>query len=83
MTKSSDDIIILSDEEDDIKIESIITPKRPTTTKPINNSRPIQPKTSPKRRAPILVLTEPKSISYGIDIGGIISIDDLEYLLIP
>jgi hypothetical protein len=71
MTKSSDDIIILSDEEDDIKIESVVTPKR---TKPPNNSRPIRATntsstSSLKSRTPILVLTEPKSLSYGIERG--------------
>ena len=70
MTESSDDIIILSDEEDDIKIESVITPKR---SKPSNNSRPIRANTSSnislKPRTPILVLTEPKSLSYGIERG--------------
>jgi hypothetical protein len=68
MTKSSDDIIILSDEEDDIKIESVIIPER---IKPVNNPPPPPPPppSSTKRRAPILVLTEPKSISYGIERG--------------
>jgi hypothetical protein len=74
MNKSSDDIIILSDEEDDIKIESVITPKR---SKSLNNSRPIRANTNtsstlslkPRTRTPILVLTEPKSLSYGIQRG--------------
>jgi hypothetical protein len=70
MAESSDDIIILSDEEDDIKIESVVSPKRP---KPLNNSRPIRVNTSStsslKRRTPILILTEPKSLSYGIERG--------------
>jgi len=70
MTESSNDIIVLSDEEDDIKIESVITPK---CSKSVNKSSPIRPNatsaSSTKRRAPILVLTEPKSISYGIERG--------------
>jgi hypothetical protein len=70
MTESSDDIIILSDEEDDIKIESVTSSKR---TKPINNPRPIRANSSStstlKRRTAILVLTEPKSLSYGIERG--------------
>ena len=70
MTKSCDDVIILSDDEDDIKIESVVSPKRP---KPVNNSRPIRANTtspaSSKRGAPILVLTEPKSLTYGIERG--------------
>jgi hypothetical protein len=70
MIKSSDDIIILSDDEDEIKIESVVSPKR---SKPLNNSHPVRVNTSSttaiKRRAPILVLTEPKSLSYGIERG--------------
>lgn len=69
MTESSDDVIILSDEED-VKVESIVRPKQ---SKPINKSRPIQkttyPKLSSKDRAPTLILTEPKSLSYGIERG--------------
>jgi hypothetical protein len=69
MTESSDDIIILSD-EDDVKIESVSSAKR---TKPINNPRPTRvnpPSTSCiNRRSAILVLTEPKSLSYGIERG--------------
>ncbi|CAF2474397.1 unnamed protein product [Rotaria sp. Silwood2] len=70
MTESSNDLIVLSDEEEDIKIESVISPKR---AKPINKPRPVQTNTSSKSpikpHAPILVLTEPKSISYGIERG--------------
>lgn len=68
----TDDIIILSDEDDDIKIESTISSKR---TKPIPNRHPIganppsAPSSSPKRRAAILILTEPKSLTYGIERG--------------
>ncbi|CAF0912892.1 unnamed protein product [Rotaria sp. Silwood1] len=70
MTESSNDIIVLSDEEEEIKIESVISPKR---SKPINKPRPVETNTPPKlpikRHTPILVLTEPKSISYGIERG--------------
>jgi len=70
MTESSDDIIILSDEEDDIKIESVKSVKLP---KPIRNPRPNRVNssstTSLKNRTAILVLTEPKSLSYGIERG--------------
>lgn len=70
MTESSDDIIVLSDEEEDIKIESIASSRR---AKPIDKPRPIRTNTSTKaptkQRAPILILTEPKSISYGIERG--------------
>ena len=66
MAKSSEDVIVLSD-DDEVKIESVITPKR---TRATNSSRPSATSTtSAKRRAPILVLTEPKSISYGIERG--------------
>ena len=87
MNPSSEDIIVLSDddeqEEDEIRVESVITPKRATLkcTK-TTNSEP---------RAPLLVLTEPKSISFGIergyklkDIHGLKrlpSSDDLMYLV--
>lgn len=71
MSKSSDDIIILSD-EDDIQIESVVIPKRSKTS---NNPPPAscRTKTSPiltkRTRTPILVLTEPKSLTYGIERG--------------
>ena len=59
MTGTSDEIIILSDDdEDEIKIEPISS-----------TSRPIRPNPSPKRRTPILILTEPKSLTYGIERG--------------
>ncbi|CAF1041606.1 unnamed protein product [Rotaria sordida] len=70
MSDTSNDIIVLSDEEEDIKIESVISPKR---SKSIDKPRPVPINTSSKspikRHAPILVLTEPKSISYGIQRG--------------
>lgn len=80
----TDDIIILSDEDDDIKIEPIISPKR---SQLVHNPHPIfksgppstssssslllatPPPSAAKPRAAILVLTEPKSISYGIERG--------------
>ncbi|CAF1689645.1 unnamed protein product, partial [Adineta ricciae] len=70
MTESSDDIIILSD--DDVQIEREIKPKQ---TKLISNktapahSTNSTTNTAAKRRAPILILTEPKSIRYGIERG--------------
>ena len=64
----SNDVIILSD--DDIKVESVISPQKP---KIVTNSRQVQATTSSKLpdkiRLPILILTEPKSISYGIERG--------------
>lgn len=70
MTESSDDIIVLSD--DDVQIESVIKPKQ---TKPISDkttstrSTNSTTNTTARRRTPILILTEPKSISYGIERG--------------
>ncbi len=73
MTESSDDIIILSDDEDDIKIESVKSVKSVKRPKPIHNPRPTRVNTSStsslKHRTAILVLTEPKSLSYGIERG--------------
>ncbi|CAF1084524.1 unnamed protein product [Rotaria magnacalcarata] len=72
MTESSDDIIVLSDEDEEIKIESIVSAK---ISKPINKSRACATrintslKSTIQNRAPTLILTEPKSISYGIERG--------------
>ena len=59
MSKASAEIIVLSDEEDEVQIESVITAKQP-----LKHSN--QPSPS---RTPILLLTEPRSISYGIERG--------------
>ncbi|UJR30519.1 hypothetical protein I4U23_018048 [Adineta vaga] len=68
MTESCEDIIILSD--DDVKIESVIAPKRSKSTNSNNKSSSTRlNSTSIRHRAPILVLTEPKSITYGIERG--------------
>ena len=76
MSKSSDDIIILSDEEDEVQIESVVAPKRSKTSNhppALAPPPPSRTKTSPtltkRTRTPILVLTEPKSLSYGIERG--------------
>ncbi|CAF1119087.1 unnamed protein product [Adineta steineri] len=66
MTESSDDIIVLSD-DDDVKIESVITPKSQNNSYQVRTNRTTT--TTLKHRAPILVLTEPKSLSYGIERG--------------
>ena len=70
MTKAFDEIIILSDEDDDIKIESIVVPEQSNR---VHHSHPVRtnsvPSSSSKHRAPVLVLTEPKSLSYGIERG--------------
>lgn len=65
MNPSSEDIIVLSDDddevEDEIRVESVITPKRAALKcAKTTNSEP---------RTPLLVLTEPRSISYGIERG--------------
>lgn len=59
MSKSSTEIIVLSDEDDEIQIESVIFPKQPL--KHSNQPNPC--------RTPVLVLTEPRSMSYGIERG--------------
>ena len=75
MSKTSEDIIILSDEEDEVQIESVIVSKTSTNPPPPALSLPLpsRTKTSPtltkRTRTPILVLTEPKSLSYGIERG--------------
>lgn len=71
MTESSDDIIILSDEEDDVQIESVVATNPPKTSSnlpPASRTR-TSPTLTKRTRTPILVLTEPKSLSYGIERG--------------
>ena len=51
MGETSDEIIILSDDEDDVQIESIISSSKTRSHKPI------------------LILTEPKSLTYGLERG--------------
>jgi hypothetical protein len=68
MNPSSEDIIVLSDDEDDgqaekdeIRVEPVTMPKRATLK--------CAKTTISEPRTPLLVLTEPKSISYGIERG--------------
>ena len=71
MTNASDEIIILSDEDDDIKIVLPEQFNRVNTSHPVrtNSVSSSSSSSSSKHRAPVLVLTEPKSLSYGIERG--------------
>lgn len=70
MTESSADIIILSD-EDDIQVESVVTGNRSkiSSNLPASSRNRSSPTLMKRTRTPILVLTEPKSLSYGIERG--------------
>ncbi|CAF0892963.1 unnamed protein product [Adineta ricciae] len=86
MTESSDDIIILSD--DDVQIESEIKPKQTKLisdkTAPTRSTNSTT-NTTTRRRTPILILTEPKSIRYGIERGYKLKQYDLcdDYEFVP